>query len=73
MAYDLLDRDTGEIITLDLAWPDGLQAGYSPEVALLIDEDDIVLKKASEAGFRVFTSLAGFRRYVERDILAEVA
>lgn len=71
MAYDLVAEDTGELITLDLAWPDGLQVGYSQPVALLIDEDEIVRREASESGFRVFTTLAAFRRHIERDILAE--
>ncbi len=71
MAYEIMDEDTGELITLDLAWPDGLQVGYSRPVALLIDEDYTVRRAAGDAGFRAFTSLAGFRQYVERDILAE--
>ncbi len=73
MAYDIIDEDTGELITLDFAWPDGLQVGYSQPVALLIDEDDRVRQSASDYGFRVFTTLAGFRRHIERDILAEAA
>ena len=40
MNYELCDEITGEVIAiLDLAWPDGLQEGYSQSVALLIDED----------------------------------
>lgn len=70
-AYEIADEDTGELIALDLAWPEGLQIGYSRPVALLIDEDDAVRRAANGAGFRVFTSLDDFRRYVERDILAE--
>ena len=38
--YQLVDEDTGEFLAiLDLAWPNGLQEGYSQPVALLIDED----------------------------------
>ena len=73
MAYDIIDEDTSELITLDLAWPDGLQVGYSQPVTLLIDEGSFVQKAAHDAGFRVFTTLAGFTRYVERDILADAA
>ena len=73
MAYEIIDEDTEELITLDLAWPEGLQVGYSRPIALLIDEDDTVRRAAGDAGYRVFTSLAGFCRYVEQDILAEVA
>ena len=71
MAYDLIDHDTHELITLDLAWPFGLQVGFSQPVVLLIDEDEPVRRVAIEAGFRVFNTLDGFRRHVERDILAE--
>ena len=70
-AYDIIDEDTSELITLDLAWPDGLQVGYSQPVALLVDEGYFVQKAAHDAGFRVFTTLAGYRRHIERDILAE--
>lgn len=71
IAYEIVDSDTGEMVTLDLAWPDGLQALYTQPVALLIDEDEIVRRMASDNGFRVFTSLYNFRRYVEREIFAE--
>ena len=71
MAYEITDQDTGELITLDLAWPDGMQIGFSRPVALLIDEDDSVHSAAGDVGFRVFTSLENFCRYVERDILAQ--
>ena len=67
----MMDEDTSDLITLDLVWPDGLQVGYSQPVALLIDEDHFVRRAASDAGFRVFTNLASFRRHIERDILAE--
>ena len=73
MAYDLIDEDTHELIALDLAWPFGLQVGFSQPVALLIDEDERVRRAASEAGFRVFTTLDGFCRYVERYIIADAA
>ena len=71
VAYEILDENTGEIVVLDLAWPDGLQTGYSQPITLLIDEDDTTWRTASDSGFKVFTSLADFRRYVERDILAD--
>ena len=72
VAYEVFDEDTGELsATLDLAWPDGVQAGYSPPVAVLIDEDASAQTVARIAGFRVFTSSDGFRRYVEQEILTE--
>ena len=71
-AYEVYDEETEDLMAvLDIAWPDGLQTGYSQRVALLIDEDNATIRTASDAGFRVFTSLADFRRYVERDILSD--
>ena len=72
MAYEITPEYHGEPITLDLAWPAGMQVGFSEPVALLIEEEDAVLRAVSDEGFRVFTVLATFRRYVERNILAEV-
>ncbi len=72
MAYEIFDEDTGEpTAVLDLAWPDGLQAGYSRPVAVLIDEDASVQLAANDANFRVFTSSTDFRHYVQREILTE--
>ena len=72
LSYEVVSNDTGELIAvLDMAWPDGLQAGYSPPVAVLIDEESTIRLAAGDAGFRVFTSPEGFRGYVDREILAE--
>lgn len=72
IAYEITPEHPGEPITLDLAWPAGMQVGFSEPVALLIEEEDAVLRAVSDEGFRVFTDLPTFRRYVERDILADV-
>lgn len=69
--YELSDPQTGEpIAILDLAWPDGLQQGYSQPVALLIDEDKKTEEAANRAGYRFFTSVEVFREYVNHEILA---
>jgi hypothetical protein len=71
-SYELADSATGEVIAiLDLAWPNGLQEGQSQPVALLIDEDHEMEAVASAAGYRFFTDLRKFKRYVRREILAE--
>ena len=68
--YELFDPDKSELLAvLDLAWPDGLQTGYTRPVAVLIDEMTDVRLAATNAGFRVFTSPDMFKRYVERDLL----
>jgi hypothetical protein len=70
--YDLFDTESGQqLAVLDLAWPTGLQEGLTEPVALLIDEDSDVEELASQSGFRFFTSVASFRRYVKHEILGQ--
>jgi len=74
MLYELVDEDTGEFLdVLDLAWPHGLQEGLTAPVALLIDEGRETLNAAQRQGFRYFTDLDSFKRYVKNDILSEEA
>ena len=68
--YELADPETGEALAiLDLAWPDGLQEGYSEPVALLIDEGRETEEAASKAGYRYFTNVDECGEYVRRQIL----
>ena len=72
MGYELFSEDDSEpLATVDLAWPNGLQAGYSQPVALMIDEEAEIRTTVSNAGFRVFRTLDELRRYINREILAE--
>ena len=67
----LVNEDTGEFLAiLDLAWPNGIQEGYSQPVALLIDEGMETKRLASEAGFRFYTDVESMKRYVRDEILA---
>ncbi len=69
--HEAVHPETGEpLAILDLAWPRGLQEGLSQPVALLIDEGPTTLNAANTAGFRFFTSVDTFQRYVEQEILA---
>ncbi len=71
LGYELLDEATGDPIAyLDLAWPNGLQAGLSAPVALLLDEPEEAVVAASSAGFRCFTDRDAFRDYVRSEVLA---
>lgn len=71
LLYQLSDEESSDVIAiLDLAWPDGIQTGYSEPVALLINEEPEVLEAASAVGFRCFTNDADFRHYVMAEILA---
>ena len=71
LSYELVDQDTGNLMAiLDLAWPDGVQQGYSQPVALLIDEDAELEAVASQAGFALYTDVPSLKRYVEQVVLA---
>ena len=69
-AYELVDDASGELkATLDLAWPNGIQEGYSVPVVLLIDEGSEVERVVNQAGYRSFTSPGDFKFYVRSEIL----
>ena len=55
----------------DLAWPNGIQEELSQPVAVLINESNETMAFASRCGFRCFTTIDDFRKYVETEILAE--
>jgi hypothetical protein len=71
LAYDFADPETGEQkAVFDLVWPSGIQEELSQPVAVLLNESNETLALASQAGFRCFTAIAEFKRYVEAEILA---
>lgn len=73
LGYDLVDPETGEQkAILDLAWSEGVQAELSEPVAVLLDESAELISLASAAGFRCFTSVAGFRAYLSKLAVAVV-
>ena len=57
----------------DLAWPSGIQEELSQPVAVLLNENNDTIAVASQAGFRCFTSIADFKKYVQSEVLAEEA
>ena len=70
LGYDLTNEDGQAIAILDLAWPSGLQEGLSQSVALLIDEGKDTEEAANCQGYRYFTNVDTFRKYVETEVLA---
>ncbi len=71
--YELCDPDSGEpLAIIDLAWPEGLQSGYSQPVALLLNEPTEVEEIVNRAGYKYFKDVESFKNYVRREILAEV-
>lgn len=72
IGHELVDEQNGGLLAvLDLAWPDGVQQGQGQAVALLIDEDDATRYAVHQHGFRYFTAVPEFQRFVERTALAE--
>jgi hypothetical protein len=72
--YELLDPTTNQVTALiDLAWPQGLQQGYSQPLAFLVEANQPVEQALNAAGYRWFTNLDTFRQYVEREILARAS
>jgi len=70
LAYDFADPDTGEQkAVFDLAWPNGLQEELSEPVVVLLNEGPEVIALASQAGYRCFTSVDVFKRYVGEEVL----
>ncbi len=73
LAYDFADAATGEQkAVFDLAWPRGIQAELSQPVVVLLNEGDETIAIASQAGFRCFTTVKEFQRYVQTEVLSEV-
>lgn len=73
-AYDFADPDTGEQkAVFDLAWPNGFQEELSQPVAVLLNEGTEVIAVANQVGFRCFSSIADFQRYIRSEVLAEGA
>jgi hypothetical protein len=68
---ELIDSESHNVVALiDLAWPDGLQAGYSQPVAVLLNEEAEIEEAVNQAGYRFFTDIPTFKRYVQTEILA---
>lgn len=73
MSFGYSDSVSGEQkAVFDLAWPSGIQEELSQPVAVLLNEGPEVLALANAAGYRCFTSVKDFKRYVRKEILAEV-
>jgi hypothetical protein len=72
LAYDFADAATGEQKSVfDLAWPNGIQEELSQPVAVLLNEGKETIAIASQAGYRCFTTMPEFQRYLQAEILVE--
>jgi hypothetical protein len=72
LSYDFADAATGtQKAVFDLAWPNGIQQELSQLVAVLLNETPETIAIASQAGYRCFTTVVEFQRYMTAEILAE--
>lgn len=72
LIYEYADPDTGvQKAMFDLAWPNGIQEELSQPVVVLLNESAKTIAFASQAGFRCFTAIDEFQRYVEKEVLGE--
>ena len=53
-----------QLATIDLAWPDGIQSGLSEPVALLLGEPAEIREAVNNAGYRYFSDVETFKKYV---------
>lgn len=68
--YELSDKETGApLAVLDLAWPDGLQPGFSQPVALLLDGGQEIEGVLNKAGYLYFRSIERLKEYIQHEIL----
>ena len=67
--FALIDSNN-ETVIIDLAWPDGIQAGLSEPVALLLNEPIEIHAKVSQNGYKYFTSAEDFKAYVQSNYLS---
>ena len=68
-AFELVDEASGKRFFIDLAWPDGVQAGFSSPAAILLNTSQHVLATVSQAGYLCFTDVISFQQYVENKII----
>ena len=68
--YELADWTSEEpLAVIDLAWPNGLQEGYSQPVALLLNEDHDTEQAVNQAGYLFFTNVDALKGYVQQKVL----
>ncbi len=71
LQWELINPQTSlPLAVFDLAWPDGLQQGFTQPVAVLLNENAATHQIANDNGFRYFTSVDEFKEYVVADVLS---
>lgn len=62
--YSAVIGYAGTPIIIDVAWPDGLQEGFTEPVALMINEEPGDIFRVNAVGYRVFTRADDLKNYV---------
>lgn len=62
--HELIDDDGKVVAIIDLAWPQGIQAGLSEPIALLLNEPADVQATVSKHGYRYYTSIEELKLYI---------
>ena len=62
--YSAVIGYAGTPIIIDVAWPDGLQEGFTEPVALMINEEPGDIYRVNAVGYRVFTRADDLKNYV---------
>jgi len=67
--YQLTDEEGNELAIIDLAWPQGIQAGLSEPLALLINECSETQEVVNENGYKYFTYPDAFKAHISAQYL----
>lgn len=62
--HELIDENGQVVAIIDLAWPQGVQAGLSEPIALLLNEPADVQAVVSKHGYRYYTSIEELKTYI---------
>ncbi len=70
---EIADPETGEVLViLDAHWPQGIQAGLSEKVALLLDHDSEMEARLGSLGYRFFTDIPDLWWYIEELVNVDI-
>lgn len=68
--HEILSEQEEQIVIVDLAWPDGIQAGLSEPIALLLNGTPDDYQLLSNLGYEYFSSIGRLRAHVSSHFLS---
>ena len=63
--YNVVDEDGVVLATIDLAWPNGIQAELSKPIALLLNETEDTHATVNQNGYIYFIDADSFKKYIQ--------